>query len=514
MQPLAGRDVVNDVGKGAGPRQICGAVALCAALVAQPLSGVAAAPRGHFIYVCLGEEVTAIGTSGADRIEGTKGRDVILGLGGDDVILGGDGRDLVCGGGGSDELQGRYGADLLDGGPGRDVLEGGPGGDLLLGGTGRDRLFGGDGGSGDTLVGGRGTDSLSGGDGRHDSDFLFGGPSGDFLDGGLGALDELYGGTGNDFLTGGLVSYEFAPGPVIAQTAPAAAPNASGEGDDRLSEVDGIVGSRHSDTLSGGDGAERFRGLGGDDRIEAGGGDDDVDGGPGSDVLEGGLGRDFLLYGDSSVGVTASLRDGAAQDDGTDTLTGFESLSGSYFDDTLTGDDGPNLITGSFGSNTLLGLAGDDSLDRASGGDAGVGSDTCDLADEVTGCEGHIISEYEAFPYVAAPVHRQAIDHLGTVRGGIEPGFGGPPSRRIEVGIRRMTSEGCSWWSARESRFERGTCGTVRGEDLRWRNGKWALRIDASLRAGTYLVVVQWPGTATVSCKGVHRPSCVSFDVR
>jgi Ca2+-binding RTX toxin-like protein len=49
-------------------------------------------------------------------------------------------------------------------------------------------------------------------------------------------------------------------------------------------------------------------------------------------------------------------------DGGTDTLSGFENVTGSAFDDTLIGDSGANLLTGGAGRDTLLGLGGNDIL--------------------------------------------------------------------------------------------------------------------------------------------------------
>lgn len=482
---------------------------MCAgALIALAGTGVQASPTPR-VRTCLGRPVTLAGTAGDDRLTGTGGRDVIAGLGGDDVILGDDGKDLLCGGEGRDRVHGRYGADYLDGGRGSDEVNGGPGTDLLVGGIGNDRLFGG--GAGDTLVGNGGRDSLYGGDGRHDSDHLFGGESGDFLDGGLGGADRLYGGEGDDHLARGLVSYEFALHPITAQVESTGPPGAVGEGSDRFSEVDGIVGSQQPDTLTGGSAHETLRGLAGDDAIAAGAGDDRVDGGAGSDELDGGEGLDLVSFEDSPAGVTASLRDGTARDTGPDSLLGFESLHGSYFDDSLTGDDGPNAIDGSYGRNALFGLAGDDEVANAGEGDAGDGRDGCFLAD-VASCELFSEIDYTPFPHVTNPVHREDAERLGTIRGGAFGGERGP----AYVGIRRMTPEGCWWWAAAEARWERGPCETVKGTKVRVRKNRWALEVDVSLRRGAYLVAVTWWDgyRGHLACSPLFDPACVELYAR
>ncbi|HEX2296511.1 MAG TPA: calcium-binding protein [Actinomycetota bacterium] len=489
-----------------------GAVAAVGVLLAASGAGAGASPVIR-LRACLGERVTITGTAEADRLRGTRGPDVIAGLGGDDVIVGHDGDDRICGGAGGDEIEGRYGDDLVDGGDGADQAHGGPGSDLLLGRDGNDRLIGGDGDSGDTLVGGSGGDNLFGGDGRADSDYLFGGDWIDTLDGGLGAQDQLYGGPGPDSLTGGLVSYEFATRGVVVDAGASgpAGVNAQGEGNDRLWDVDGAVGSHHDDVLNGGAAPDLLRGLDGDDAITSGEGDDRVDGGAGSDRLDGGAGRDAVAYDDSPVGVTASLRDGAGRDTADDSLTGFEDLFGSYFDDTLTGDDGPNVIGGSFARNALFALAGDDYLSDAAEGDAGEGQDTCESTGAVVGCELEVVAEYEVHPYVTHPVHRQDAERLGTVRG---EAFGGGRSR-VDVGIRRLTPEGCWWWDSVRRTFVRGVCGLVHPNEVRVRQHEWALRVDVALPPGSYLVVASWAGVSPgFACGSLFEPRCAWFDVR
>lgn len=81
------------------------------------------------------EEGTAIaftinGSTKADNIVGTSGAETIVGNGGADVIFGAAGDDHLLGGVGNDYLQGDAGDDWLDGGLGDDVLVGGAGRDV------------------------------------------------------------------------------------------------------------------------------------------------------------------------------------------------------------------------------------------------------------------------------------------------------------------------------------------------------------------------------------------------
>src|SRR6185503_14744146 len=57
---------------------------------------------------------------------------------------------------------------------------------------------------------------------------------------------------------------------------------------------------------------------------------------------------------------------------GTDTLSGFENITGSAFNDTLTGNAGDNIISGGDGDDILMGGAGKDQfkfLKPTDGGD-------------------------------------------------------------------------------------------------------------------------------------------------
>jgi Ca2+-binding RTX toxin-like protein len=88
-----------------------------------------------------------------------------------------------------------------------------------------------------------------------------------------------------------------------------------------------LVGSQYNDTLTG-DGNDNF-----------------IEGGLGNDALAGGLGSDTASYAGATAGVTVSLASqGVGQNTvnaGTDTLSGFENLAGSAFNDSLTGDATP-----------------------------------------------------------------------------------------------------------------------------------------------------------------------------
>ena len=104
---------------------------------------------------------------------------------------------------------------------------------------------------------------------------------------------------------------------------------------------------------------------------------DNISGNSGNNILNGGAGIDTVSYLKAGAAVTVSLSTVAAQNTigaGTDTLSNFENLTGSNFADTLTGNLGNNVLVGGLGNDTLIGTAGSDLLD---GGD---GSDTADYS--------------------------------------------------------------------------------------------------------------------------------------
>lgn len=155
----------------------------------------------------------------------------------------------------------------------------------------------------------------------------------------------------------------------------------------------------------GGDTDDVFNGTNGNDVMQGGGGNDTLDGADGDDDLQGGSGRDILIGGEgddryngggggeeaptyvggayagggdladfrtATGGVTIDLSlPEIAQNtgQGVDTFIGIEDVSGSQFDDVITGNRySPGVIMGNDGDDTLaagvylVGGAGDDVL--------------------------------------------------------------------------------------------------------------------------------------------------------
>lgn len=102
-------------------------------------------------------------------------------------------------------------------------------------------------------------------------------------------------------------------------------------------------------TPSGGlRGDDVLRGLGGDDELSSEQGNDTFYGGAGADIINGRDGFDQARYDDSPAGVTVSLAASIAYggDATGDRLIEIESLVGSAFADSLTGDRLANDLQG------------------------------------------------------------------------------------------------------------------------------------------------------------------------
>lgn len=220
---------------------------------------------------------------------------------------------------------------------------------------------------------------------------------------------EIRGGDGNDTLKG-------SPG---AESLFGEAGNDMVVGGDGTDSVDGgvgddlVSGGASADTVVGGDGNDSVLGRLGSDDLSGDAGNDTLSpgGGTSNDAIDGGADRDTVDYARSpvsgaSTGVTVNLGtvgDGAvggAGDQntvaaGSDDLVGIESILGSFYDDTLTGDTSNNFFFGWGGNDIISGLAGNDALsggdgnDSLSGGDGSdqfygaAGTDTCDGGNDV-----------------------------------------------------------------------------------------------------------------------------------
>ncbi|NEJ60775.1 type I secretion C-terminal target domain-containing protein [Rhizobium leguminosarum] len=340
---------------------------------------------------------TLTGDAIANLINSGAGNDTVQGAGGDDTLLGGAGTDTLSyaaeasavtvslllsdtqntlgsgndtivgfenltGSAQNDTLTGNVGANVIDGGNGNDVIEGGAGNDTLTGGMGTDTATYANAASGVTVnlatataqnTVGAGTDTMSGFEnltGSAFGDTLTGDSAANVIDGGNGN-DTIQGGAGNDTLTGGqgtdTLTYISSSAAVTVNLATATAQNTVGAGTDTISGFENLTGSAFNDTLTGDGNANVIEGGAGNDTINAAGG------------------NDTLTYANAASAVTVNLATATAQNTGgagTDTISAFENLTGSAFNDTLTGDGNANIMEGGAGNDTINGAGGTDTL--------------------------------------------------------------------------------------------------------------------------------------------------------
>ena len=267
----------------------------------------------------------------------------------------------IAGTAGNDVLRGTQFADALTGGTGNDILDGGAGNDSYDGGAGNDIYLLEDTGDTYTEAPGGGTDLVIsylsthtlGGDvenltlagsagtgiGNSGNNTIIGSAGTNTIEGGLGD-DILNGGAGTD-----TVSYSSATAGVTVSLLTTVAQNTVSAGIDTLSNFENLRGSNFNDTLTGSTG------------------NNIIIGGLGNDILDGGAGTDTASYETATAGVTVNLSTVGGQNTvsaGTDTLSNFENLKGSNFNDTLTGNGGSNLLIGGLGDDLLDGGTGTD----------------------------------------------------------------------------------------------------------------------------------------------------------
>lgn len=309
---------------------------------------------------------TLVGWERDDTFYAEGGNDTVWGLGGDDSLSGSSGEDVLYGGDGHDELYGDLGRDSLVGGDGNDRAMGGHDRDTLLGGAGEDNLYGDKGD--DSLDGGSGDDYLTGGAG---ADALIGGSGKDMFWGGSGA-DRLDGGSGSDIAYYGDKTRKVE---IALNGSKEVSVKVNGSVEDRIKNIEGVIGGSAGDKLTGDKYGNYFLGL------------------AGKDTVDGGKGFDRVEFYDKTKKVAVTLNGSKevivkVNGKSEDRIKNIEGVTGGQAGDKLTGDSAANWLDGDSGNDTLSGGAGNDTLVGGYGKNVltgGSGADRFDFLHKVEG---------------------------------------------------------------------------------------------------------------------------------
>ena len=297
-------------------------------------------------------------------LAGDGGATVYAGSQGDRISTG-TGNDVIHGGAGNDNITTSSGNDSIDSGTGNNIIDGGDGEDLMTYAT-RNENISVDLGATPNAFGqvtvtvgasqtdlikniedittGGGTDTLLG---DNNNNVLNGGGGNDFLMG-RGGNDTLIGGGGND-----TVSYTYATNGVTVDLQAGTAVVTSSD-HDTIQTVENIIGSDYNDTLLGDANVNN---------IQGGLGDDLLNGRTGNDVIDGGAGNNTIAFSNQTSGVTLTLQNAGnstATSVGGDTITlsNIQNITGSAYNDVLTGNNVDNIIRSGGGNDTLDGGTG------------------------------------------------------------------------------------------------------------------------------------------------------------
>ena len=199
------------------------------------------------------------------------------------------------------------------------------------------------------------------------NDILRGTPFADALTGGNGN-DVLDGGAGNDSYSGGAGNDIY----LLEETGDTYTEAPGGGTDLVISYLSAHTLGAEVENLTLAGSAVTGIGNSGNNTIIGNASANTIEGGVGNDILNGGAGIDTISYSAATAGVTVSLLTTIAQNTvgaGTDTLSNFENVRGSNFNDTLTGSSSANSLNGGIGNDTLNGGLGNDTLTGGSGSD-------------------------------------------------------------------------------------------------------------------------------------------------
>jgi hypothetical protein len=158
--------------------------------------------------------------------------------------------------------------------------------------------------------------------------------------------------------------------------------------------ADTLTGTSGDDVICGLEGNDTINALEGNDTIRGEGGTDQLYGGLGDDELDGGLGIDTANFSGlaAPASISASLAEGTATGEGSDSFSNVETIIGSSQPDHLSGSAANETLNGAGGADSIVGLGGSDALKGSGGGDTldsrdgVVGNDALDGGTETDTC--------------------------------------------------------------------------------------------------------------------------------
>ena len=364
-------NVTIGVSDGVNPVQTQSVVVNVTNVLGVTINGNNAGNTINAVTTVLGQPLP---TSEDDTINGLGGNDIISSFAGNDIINGGTGNDTMTGGLGNDT----YVVDST----GDNVIE--------AANQGIDLVQASSGVIGTTFLLAANVENLTltgataiNGTGNIGANIIIGNGANNILTG-LGGADTLDGGAG----TGDTASYAGSAVGVNVSLATGLGIGGDAQGDILLN-IENLTGSSQNDILEGN---------------------------AGNNVLNAGLGgtSDTVSYANATAGVTVSLANGAAQNTlgaGTDTLSGFENVTGSGLNDVLSGTTTANTLDGGVGADRLTGGGGADILIGGLGNDRFVYTATGDS----TVAASDTISDF---------IHLQDLIDLSAIDANAGPGNG------------------------------------------------------------------------------------------
>ncbi|MDP2518255.1 calcium-binding protein [Shimia thalassica] len=247
--------------------------------------------------------------------------------------------------------------------------------------------------------------------GNREANIILGGAGNDVIDGGLSPSvgtdsDQLFGGDGDDRFIGrtgdGSDTFDGGAGTdaldYSAETSGVNASLTTGNGGDRVINVERLIGTSFADFLTGDAAANIMQAGLGDDTVDAGLGDDLIAYSGGMDIVRGNDGLDTLDYSMFGSAIDLDLRimgDAVVTGDTNSWDTGprrvitqlpdmdIENAIGTDANDRLQGNDLANMLNGGLGNDELFGFDGDDMFAYSGGQDSwdgGAGVDTANFS--------------------------------------------------------------------------------------------------------------------------------------